>query len=34
MKYATVLCYMFRLLGAIIRQNAINLLQTIELHVT
>jgi hypothetical protein len=30
----TVLCYMFRLLGAIIRQNTINLFQTIELHIT
>jgi hypothetical protein len=29
-----VLCYMFRLLGTIIRQRTINLLQTIELHVT
>jgi hypothetical protein len=38
MKYvlspSTVLCYMFRLMGAIIRQNTINLFQTIELHVT
>jgi hypothetical protein len=38
MKYvlspSTVLCYMFRLLGAVIRQNTINLLRTIELHVT
>jgi hypothetical protein len=27
---STVLCYMFRLLGAIIRQNTINLLQTVD----
>jgi hypothetical protein len=31
---STAVCYMFRLLGAIIRQNAVNVFQTTELHVT